>query len=63
MTFRDATDGQMLSKSKAVTIALHRAYEKGMDEMEMTGIIRRMSREENAREMFFDITEIEVFTN
>lgn len=60
LSFRD-TDGQMLSAPVARAIALIRAENAGMDRAEMVGIIRRMDREEDAREMFTDIAGIEVF--
>ncbi len=59
MRFRD-TDGQYLSPAVAKAIAIRRSYEQGMDGAEMTGIIRRLD-EEDAREMFTDISGIEVF--
>ena len=63
LTFRDAQTGRSLNGMQAVTVACRRALEQGLDEAEMHGIIRRMADEEDAREMFYDITEIEVFTN
>ena len=60
MRFRHP-DGQYLSPVVAKAIAIRRAERQGMDTAEMVGIIRRLDTEEDAREMFTDITEIEVF--
>lgn len=59
MSFRDS-DGQMLSPVVAKAIAIQRGERKGMDTAEVIGIIRRL-HEEDAREMFTDISDIEVF--
>lgn len=55
-------DGQMLSPVVAKAIAIRRHEEQGGDMQEMVGIICRLDREEDAREMFTDISGIECFT-
>ena len=61
MKFRDGRDGQYLSATVAKAIAIQRFERQGGDAAEMIGIIRRLDKEEEARELFFDITTIEVF--
>lgn len=60
LSFRDI-DGTVLRADLAKAVAIRRHEEQGGDQSDMVGIMRRMDDEEDAREMFTDITGIEVF--
>lgn len=54
-------DGQAVSRIEANRVAYRRAVqERGMDVAELSAITDRLAHSEEAREMFFDMTEIEV---
>lgn len=61
LSFRDATDGQILSAPVAKAIAVQRAMRKGLYEGEVRRIIARLEKDETARETFEEFSAIEVF--
>lgn len=52
--------GRYLTGTEASAIAQRVCDEQGIDREEMLGLMRRLSTEEDARDTFFDLTDIEV---
>lgn len=61
LSFTDTHFVQNVSAGHALQIATDRALYQGMDPVEAKGIFERLSRDEDAREMFLDLFGIEVF--
>jgi len=50
-------DGLPITRARALHIA---AQVSGIDPLDLAGIVRRLASEEDAREVFYDLTELEV---